>query len=236
MANTEEKKQAPRYLVSFGRRRGRSLRKTKQALVDTLLPRLSIQIPESEKLHPSECFDTAYDEYWLEIGFGGGEHVAHQAGLNPNVGIIGCEPYLNGISGMLTAIDEKALHNIRIYDDDARFLMDSFPDASISRAFILYPDPWPKIRHHNRRLVSTETLDSLARILKPGAQLRLATDDRDYCTWMLERALPHPEFEWQANACDDFLNPPEDWIQTRYEKKKAVNRGLTPSYLNFIRK
>ena len=216
--------ETPRLLASYGRRRGRRLRTTKQSLFDTLLPRLGVE----------DWIKALPDPLWLEIGFGGGEHLAHQASLNPNVSIIGCEPYVNGIAGLLKHIDDHKLDTIRIWQEDARLLIAQFPDASTERVFILYPDPWPKMRHHKRRLVSTPLLDSLARIMKPGAQLRLATDDVDYCTWMLEHVVPHPQFSWLAEDCDDWLIPPQDWLSTRYEQKALAARRV-PTYLDFKR-
>lgn len=224
--------ESKRLLASFGRRRGRRLRPTKQGLFDTLLPKLTLALPESGTLDVRALFPRQKD-YWLEIGFGGGEHLAHQAGLNPGVGIIGCEPYINGIADLLKHIDSHKLDNIAVFTEDARLLMAKLPDASLSRVFILYPDPWPKARHHKRRLVSRELLDELARIMKPGAVLRLATDHADYCTWMLERLLPYPEFSWTAKDCDDWLKPWSDWIPTRYEQKALA--GM-PTYLTFTRR
>jgi len=202
--------------------------------MDELLPQLGISdwglgIGEEETPNP-QCLMP--NPLWLEIGFGGGEHLAHQAALNPGVGIIGCEPYINGIGDLLKAIEAQKLSNIRIHGDDARPLIERLPDASIERVFILYPDPWPKARHHKRRLVSTELLNQLARVMKPGAILRLATDHSDYCTWMLERLLPHPSFTWTAKDCDDWLKPWSDWIPTRYEQKALAGR---PTYLTFVR-
>ncbi|NBO18294.1 MAG: tRNA (guanosine(46)-N7)-methyltransferase TrmB [Proteobacteria bacterium] len=223
-------------LPSYGRRRGRALKQTKQQLWDELLPKLSIALPGQGPLNPAGIFPANITEYWLEIGFGGGEHMAHQAGLYRQAGIIGCEPYVNGIAGLLAHIEKNDTRNIRIFSEDARLLMEKLPSASISKAFILYPDPWPKARHKKRRLVSTPTLNLLARIMKSGAELRLATDDDDYCTWMLGHLLAHPEFSWRANTSDDWLNAFADWISTRYEKKKAFDRGLVPSYLNFNRR
>jgi tRNA (guanine-N7-)-methyltransferase len=176
-----------------------------------------------------------YKEYWLEIGFGGGEHLTHQAALHPEVGIIGCEPYINGVATLLAHIKEHRLSNISIHDDDTRLVTERLPDASLSRVFILYPDPWPKARHHKRRLVSTPFLNELARLMKPGAELRLATDDADYLTWMLEHTLSHPAFRWTAKSCDDWLVPWSDWISTRYEQK-ALTAGRRPTYLTFLRK
>ena len=213
-----------RLLASYGRRRGRRLRPGRQELMGTLLPQLQLTLEEAANFIP---------EYlWLEIGFGGGEHLAHQAAQNPGVGIIGCEPFINGIAGLLAHIRDHDLNNIRIFNDDARLLIEKLPEHSLEKVFILYPDPWPKARHHKRRLVSTEFLDELAWVMKPDAELRLATDHADYCAWMLERLLSHPAFTWQAKTCDDWLNPPPDWFSTRYEQKALAGR---PTYLSFQR-
>lgn len=217
--------QSVKPLASFGRRKGRKLRTTKQDLFDSLLPSLKISLEEARNL-PSE------PPIWLEIGFGGGEHLAHLAGLHPEVQFIGCEPYINGISGLLTHINEHNLNNIRIYADDARDLIANLPDNNLERVLILYPDPWHKTRHNKRRLISTEFLNSLARVMKNGAELRLATDNADYATWMLERLIAHKNFKWQAKTCKDWLNPPPEWISTRYEQKAIA--GI-PTYLNFTK-
>ena len=213
----------PRLLASFGRRKGRKLRSGKQELYDELLPTLEISLEEVASLA---------QPLWLEIGFGGGEHLAHIAQLHPDITMLGCEPYVNGIAGLLEHISEQELSNIRIFTDDARLLIDKLPDASLSRVFILYPDPWPKARHNKRRLVNTELLDMLARVMKPGAELRLATDHADYATWMLERLQAHLAFSWTAKNPEDWLNPPPEWIPTRYEQKGLAGR---PTYLNFIK-
>ncbi len=220
-----------RPLASFGRRKGRTLRTGKQTLLDTLLPKLEITLLENGKLEPESLFPQA-KHVWLEIGFGGGEHLAHQAVLYPHAGIIGCEPYINGIGDLLKKINTQKIPNIRIFTDDARLLIGKLPDASLEKVFILYPDPWPKTRHHKRRLVSKETLDMLARVMKKGAQLRLATDHADYATWMLERLLDHPDFIWAAQSSHDWKSPPSDWVTTRYEQKRLAG---TPTYLNFIK-
>lgn len=216
-------KNAP--LRSFGRRKGRQLRPTKQGLFESLLPKLEISLEEAKNLNPD-------DKNWLEIGFGGGEHLAHQAGLHPEVKLIGCEPYINGIAGLLTHIDEHKISNIRIYSDDARQLIDALPNACLERVFILYPDPWLKSRHKKRRIISMDFLDSLARVIKNGGELRLATDSADYATWMLERLLAHKNFQWQAKTYKDWLNPPQEWTPTRYEQKALA--GI-PTYLGFNR-
>lgn len=213
------------HLRSFGRRKGRNLRGGKQELFDTLLPKLQISISEVKNLKLKAPI-------WLEIGFGGGEHLAHQAELYPDVQFIGCEPYVNGIASLLYHIDEAGLKNIRIYSDDARDLVAALPDNSLERVFVLYPDPWPKKRHNKRRIISAEFLDELTRVMKSGAELRLATDSSDYATWMLERLLANKNFKWTAKTCNDWLKPPPNWIATRYEQKALA--GM-PTYLNFKR-
>lgn len=243
--HSKEEWQHHRPLASFGRRKGRTLRAGKQSLMDTLLPQLEISSVAMESwgggdkekiflsLFPQPSITPLPEpSLWLEIGFGGGEHLAHQAALYPHVGIIGCEPYVNGIGDLLKKIDAQKLSNIKIFTDDARLLIEKLPDASLEKVFILYPDPWPKTRHHKRRLVSKETLDMLARVMKKGAELRLATDHVDYATWMLERLLTHPDFSWQAKTANDWKNPPTDWITTRYEQKRLAG---TPTYLNFVK-
>jgi len=200
--------------------------------METLLPQLEIKLPETGMVEPSALF-AQKKPIWFEIGYGGGEHLAHQAALHPEANFIGCETYVDGIASMLSHINEAKLNNIRLFTEDARLLMERLPDASLSRVFILYPDPWPKTRHHKRRIVSKEFLDDLARLMMNRAQLRLATDYADYATWMIERLLPHPAFEWTAKTCDDWLNPWTDWISTRYEQKALAGK---PTYLTFIRK
>ncbi len=201
--------------------------------MDELLPEVSVTLPASGSLDLKKLFPKAKD-YWLEIGFGGGEHLMHQASHNRDIGIIGCEPYINGIAGLLKSIQDHQLDNVRIYPDDVRKLFECLPAASLARVFILYPDPWPKARHHKRRLISKSFLDALAKLMKPGAELRLATDWEDYATWMLEHVQPHPDFSWQATHSQDWLNPPADWLSTRYEQK-ALAENRIPTYLNFKR-
>ena len=172
---------------------------------------------------------------WLEIGFGGGEHLAHQADCHPAIGFLGCEVFENGIAKLLAEIDRRGLANIRVFSDDARLLLAALPAASVDRVFILFPDPWPKERHKKRRLVSGETLDRLAAIMRGGAELRLATDDPDYLSWMLERVTRHPAFEWLARRPADWRERPADWPSTRYEEK-ARAAGRTAYFLRVIRR
>ena len=220
---TEDENAKP--LRSFGRRKGRSLRSHKQGLFDNLLPQITISLDNLEHIQPDA-------KNWLEIGFGGGEHLAHIAGLHPEVNCIGCEPYINGIAGLLAQIAKNNTKNIQIYPDDARDLLAKLPNDSLERVYILYPDPWLKSRHKKRRIVNSELLNVLARVMKKGAELRLATDSSDYATWMLERLLAHPAFNWTAKTCHDWLTPPAEWTPTRYEQKALAG---CPTYLNFVR-
>ncbi len=172
---------------------------------------------------------------WLEIGFGAGEHLAAQAESHDDFGFIGCEVFENGIAKLLGDIARRKLNNIRIFPDDARRLITTLAPACIGRVFILFPDPWPKARHHKRRVVSNETLDQLARIMTDGAELRLATDDAGYFEWMLERVTGHPAFEWLARRPKDWLARPADWPPTRYEAK-ARAAGRVPLFVRARRR
>jgi tRNA (guanine-N7-)-methyltransferase len=172
-------------------------------------------------------------ETWLEIGFGGGEHMAAQAQRRPDVLILGAEPFQNGVASALRHIDERALSNVRIEDGDVRALMARLPQASIARVFILFPDPWPKARHHKRRLVQAETLDELARILRPGGRLRFASDWADYVDWTAIRFAAHPAFRWTAERADDWRMPPADHVTTRYEEKRLGD--CAPVFLDYER-
>jgi tRNA (guanine-N7-)-methyltransferase len=225
-----------RLIHSYGRRRGRRLRAGRAALVDDLLPRVSIAAPApGAPLDPATLFPRPVTAVWLEIGFGGGEHLAAQAAAHRDTGFIGAEPYINGFANLLARVHEHALDNVRLWTDDIRLLLPSLPAASIGRVFILFPDPWPKLRHHKRRLVTTGCLDELARVIPVGGELRLATDDVDYLTWMLERLTIHPAFEWRARRADDWRVRPADWPPTRYETK-AIAEGRVSTYLRFGRR
>ena len=216
-----------------GRRKTRPLRASRRRLVEQLLPRLQID-PTASDFDAAGCFDIRPDAVWLEIGFGAGEHLAWQAAYNRRVGLIGAEPFLNGVARLLAEIDRTGLKNIRIYPDDARALIGALADASIDRCFLLFPDPWPKRRHHKRRFVQPETLDQLARIMRPGAELRMATDHRGYGRWMLAHVLHHPGFEWPAEQAADWRQRGADWPPTRYEAKSR-EAGRDPVYYRFRR-
>ena len=218
----------------YGRRRGRPLRRHRRDLVATLLPEIAVHLPDAGRLDPAALFEPPVDEIWLEVGFGAGEHLAEQARGNPRIGFIGCEPFINGIAGLLARIAAEGLANVRIYPDDARRLMAALPDASIGRMFVLFPDPWPKARHHKRRFISRATLDGLARVLRDGAELRLATDHAEYCRWMLDCLQRHPAFAWLARGPGDWRERPPDWPATRYEAKARAAEAR-PVFLRFRR-
>ena len=215
-----------------GRRRGKKLRLGQRSLLDTLLPTLLVAVPpEPGKIDPAALFAGAR-EVWLEVGFGAGEHLVWQAEQHPEAGLIGCEPYLNGVAKCLAHIERAGVGNIRLFTDDARLVMAGLPARSLTRVFVLFPDPWPKTRHHKRRFVQRETLDRLAELMVPAGELRLATDDPSYLPWMVEHAVTHPAFEWLAECPSDWRDRPADWPVTRYERKKLAGR---PTFLRFRR-
>lgn len=172
----------------------------------------------------------------MEIGFGGGEHLEAQARANPDIGFIGCEPYINGVASLLSRLrDDGDPGNIRLHANDARDLMDALPDACLGRLFVLFPDPWPKTRQHKRRIIGPDTLDSFARLLAPGAELRAATDDMGYAAWILEYLRAHKDFDWIATGPEDWRACPDGWVPTRYEQK-ALAAGSPCVYLRFARR
>jgi tRNA (guanine-N7-)-methyltransferase len=276
----------------YGRRKGPKLSAHQQQLLDRLLPQLQVKLragaDPNAYFSPPPCGEVdprsgsggePLQDIWLEIGFGGGEHLFWQAQHHPKVGIIGAEPFVNGVVKLLSKVvsqgppsvslalrsssppppqageDMPSLaypppftgevdssersddesgggNNIRIHTGDAREVIESLPDASLGRVFILFPDPWPKTRHHKRRFVQMEMLDELSRVMKPGAELRFASDDAGYVEWTLERVLAHPSFEWTATRAADWKSRPSDWPPTRYEVKALHG---PPVYLRFVR-
>ena len=213
----------------YGRRKGPKLSAYQAGLRRTLLAGLAFDL---EKLAISQ-FPNDVRELWLEVGFGAGEHLFQLAGENPNVGLIGAEPYEMGVAKLLTKLAAGPRPNIRIYEGDARDIIAALPDASLSRFFLLFPDPWPKTRHHKRRFLQMEMLDELARVMRPGAELRFATDDKSYLPYALERLMAHPAFEWTAKGPRDWKTRPADWPATRYEAKAIKG---PPSYLAWLRR
>jgi len=216
----------------YGRRRGRTLKGKASELYDTTLDGLTVKLPEPPAaLDPVPLFPESPAKIWLEIGFGGGEHLAAQAAAHPEIGFIGCEPFINGVSMLLVLLDEQEIGNVRIVNEDARLLLRALPAAWIDRAFLLFPDPWPKRRHEGRRFVNPEALDLLARVLADGAEFRVATDHAILQEWMPARLGEHPDFELIARA----ETRPDDWPPTRYDAK-ALRAGRHPIYLTYRRK
>lgn len=221
-------------LRSFGRRRGRKLSQRQQQLQRELLPRVAIDLGEPSPADATALFAANVSDVWLEIGFGGAEHLIWQARNNPGVGLIGCEPFEEGVVKALTAIEADGLANIRLRPDDARPLLKWLPPASLARVFILFPDPWPKKRHQKRRLLSPDLLQQLQRVMRPGAELRFATDIGDYARTALIALMGAPEFSWPARGPRDWQERPADWPETRYEMK-AVREGRRCTYFRFVR-
>lgn len=219
----------------YGRRKGKRLRAGQEQRLADLLPRLRVPLPpEGGRLDLPGLFPHPVDEVWLEIGFGGGEHLAAQASAHPRTGIIGAEPFVNGVAKLLRAVDDADLRNVRIWNEDATVLLAAIPEASLSRVYLLYPDPWPKRRQRKRRFVSDESLAEIARVLKPGGVFRFASDIDDYAGWTLVRAARCATLRWTAATALDWTRPYAGWPGTRYEAKaKAV--GRRPTYLEFRR-
>jgi tRNA (guanine-N7-)-methyltransferase len=214
----------------YGRRKGPKLSAHQSQLLETILPKLTLDIKAGAA--PHSYFNNAVENIWLEIGFGAGEHLHWQARANPKVGLIGAEPFVNGVAKLLSKLDTEPANNIRLHGGDARDIIAALPDASLGRAFILFPDPWPKTRHHKRRFIQTEILNDLARVMKPGAELRFASDDAPLVEYTLERLMAHPSFEWTATSAMDWRSRPADWPRTRYEAKQL--HGV-PAFLRFRR-
>jgi tRNA (guanine-N7-)-methyltransferase len=222
----------PRRRALYGRSRGKTLRQYHARLVREFLP--EIEIAADSLAAPAMLFGFEPREIWLEIGFGGGEHLLNHAAAMPEIGFIGCEPFLNGVAKLLAGIDELRLSNVRVRSGDAGALLAAMPSGFLTLVFCLYPDPWPKRRQNKRRLISAALIAELARVLRPGGQLRFASDIDDYCGWTLQRFLGSKEFSWQATRSGDWRAPWPAWRATRYEQK-ARREGRTSTYLTFQR-
>ena len=220
----------------YGRRKGKPLKVGRQSLLETLLPQIRISLPNTPGgLDPKDLFSPRPEAACLEIGFGGGEHLAAQAAANPDTGFIGSEVFLNGVASMVRHVDEQNLGNVRIFDEDVRHLLPVLKDASLNRIFLLFPDPWPKTRHAKRRFISPEMLGEMARLLIDGGELRVASDHPVYVHWTLLHGTDHPAFQWTAAGPEDWRTRPADSIATRYEEK-AQKEGRPPAYLTFRRR
>jgi tRNA (guanine-N7-)-methyltransferase len=218
----------------FGRRSGKRLHKGQDRLFRELLPQLQIDLPDGT-LDPATLFHDRSDIV-IEIGYGGGEHLARQARENPGTGYIGCEVFSGGIAKLLEKLDADETHNVRLYADDALKLLGKLPAASLSGAYLLYPDPWPKVRHHKRRFVSPTTLGELARVLRPGALFRFATDIEDYANWTLAHILRSPDFVFTPATPGDWHEPYPGWQPTRYEEKARREGRMASFYFSFVRR
>lgn len=217
----------------FGRRKGKALREEQLERFTRLLPFLKIDLTNAIE-HPKSLFPVPVSGLHLEIGFGGGEHLADIASREAGIGFLGCEPFVNGFAKMMGEIEHRGLKNVRLHDGNAIDLLARLPAASVDRIYLLYPDPWPKRRQRKRRFVSPASLKELARVLRPGGEFRFASDIDDYVGWTLQRIATSPDFYWPADAADDWRLPYADWPGTRYEAK-AKREGRIPSYLTFIR-
>jgi len=218
----------------FGRRKGHALRPRQAGLFDTLLPRLAIELAKPAPPDLGLLFPNPVDSVRLEIGFGGGEHMIAQAQQHPRTGFIGVEPFVNGMAKALAAVDLKNLSNIRLHFDDAVFLLEWLPPASLACVDLIYPDPWPKRRHWKRRFIQDESVAAIARILRPGGEFRFATDVADYAAWTLKHLIRSSDFAWTAERADDWRRAWSGFSATRYEAK-ARREGRARCYLTFRR-
>ncbi len=221
-------------LRTYGRRKSKPLSARKERLFRELLPTLRLDLKTAAPKDLRALFPMAVREVWLEIGFGAGEHLTWQAEQHKDVGFIGCEPFINGVGTLLGAIEDRGIQNIRVHDGDAREVLDWLPAGSISRLFVLFPDPWPKKKQQKRRLVSPETVAAFGHVLTPGGELRFASDDSAYAALTLFTVGRSGVFAWRAERADDWRTRPADWPETRYERK-ALSEGRKPVYLSWRR-
>ncbi len=233
----------------YGRRKGRTIHKAKSFLLEKFLPDILISAEQGKNIE--QYFKDKKQKYCLEIGFGDGAHLAAIAKAQPDTGFIGVEVFKNGVANLLSLITgltdlaegeqiEKIellpdrVDNIRVFDDDVRLLFSSLPDACFDKVFLLFPDPWPKKKHAQRRFVNQQNLKELARLIKKGGILQIATDHQIYKRWTMEQLRDCPYFEWTAKTSDDWRNPPADWFETKYQRK-AVREGRKPVFFEFVR-
>ncbi len=227
MSQTSKPHTDPGRPRMYGRSSGKALRARQTELMETLYPKIAFD--------PVRSFDPSpFQDVWLELGFGGAEHLIWQAEHNPDTLIIGAEPFLNGVAKAVSGVDDNGLENLRLYMGDGREVMDALPDGSLSRMFVLFPDPWPKARHNKRRIITPEFVSDVYRLVKPGGIFRFGSDIIDYVDWTLTRVKAHGGFHFEPAAKENWLVRPDDWPQTRYEAK-AIREGRTCHYFEFIR-
>lgn len=232
---TDEPRASRASEAFFGRRKGKPLRSRQAEQLDTILPRLRLDLANPAPADLKRLFPEGVERLRLEIGFGGGEHLIHRAVEEPQTGFIGVEPFVNSMAKLVAQVEDKALSNIRLHDDDATVVLDWLPAASLDQIDLLYPDPWPKRKHWKRRFVSAVNLDRFARVLKPGGRFCFASDIDTYVNWTLLKTRAHAAFDWPAESSADWLTPYPTWPSTRYEAK-AKREGRSSAYLTFIRK
>lgn len=216
----------------YGRRKGKAFKPHQAKLYAALLPKLAIDLEQAPPENLAELFVHNPTSIVLEIGFGGAEHLIHRAKLHPEIGFIGCEPFINGMAKALASIEREGLSNIRLYNDDATQLLDWLPDSQIDRIDLLYPDPWPKKRHWKRRFVSQKNLSRIHKVIKSAGEFRFASDIDTYVNWTLQHTHAHGGFEWTAKKASDWHEPWEEWYSTRYEQK-AIREDRPPTYMIF---
>jgi len=229
----DEPKAFPSDLRSFGRIRSRAIKPRRQGLMETLLPKVALPDPKAGPLDVG-LFARPEQSLSLEIGFGGGEHLAAQALRAPGAVFIGAEPFHNGVASALRHMEDHGLQNVRLHMGDARDVIRALPDGRLDAVFMLFPDPWPKARHHKRRLIQPDVLHAIGRVLAPGGLFRFATDWEDYGAWTLDLALRTGLFTWTATCADDWRTPFPDHAPTRYEAKGLGD--IKPMYLEFRRR
>lgn len=217
----------------YGRVHGKTLRTSQKTYLAEDLSNLSLQgvsrAQNPERLPINLTSVLGNRPLWLEIGFGGGEHLVHMAARYPHIGLIGCEPFVNGIAMLLGKIRAAGVDNLAIHPGDARDVFDVLPAGIVQKAFLNYPDPWPKNRHHRRRFVNQGYLTALARVMAAGAEFRVATDIADYVRQTLQE-VPKAGFTLTEQGGTAW----KDWISTRYEQK-ALREGRPPHYMTFQR-
>lgn len=230
----------------FGRRKGRVIRKAKGFLLDAMLP--SLRVVGKDDFDREKMFGSLKKEICLEIGFGDGQHIFGQAKNNPNNGYIGVEVFKNGVANLLSLISgikegdnlperiealEYDVNNIRVYDDDVRKLFQEIPDDFFDKVFLLFPDPWPKKKHADRRFVNPQNLKEIARVLKKGGLFRVATDHPVYKRHVLRTMHNAKDFCWTAKCGDDWRKEPDDWVRTKYQLK-AIREGRRPVWFDYV--
>ena len=246
MSNIPAIEEKPKF---FGRRKGRSIHKAKSFLLENFLPEVLVVAEKEKSL--AQYFGEEKNKYCLEIGFGDGAHLAAIAKAQPDNGFLGVEVYKNGVANLLslitgvtdaidgvlpkkvTILPDRA-DNIRVFDDDVRLLFSALPDACFDKVFLLFPDPWPKKKHAARRFVNPQNLAQLARLIKKGGILQIATDHQVYKRWTMEQMRECKDFIWTAKCSDDWRNPPKDWFETKYQRK-AIREGRKPVFFEYRR-